>query len=156
MVSCNDRVDTRAANHTIEQDTTLLTTPQVDSSLQWLVGNWKRLNEETGKETFECWAKLDSAHFTGVGFTICNGDTISKELMDLVDSSGIWSFEVKLAQEQEPTIFKVISIKPNEFVCVNDSNEFPKNIQYRMDEQRLKAKIFNTDREVTFDFEKLN
>ena len=40
--------------------------------------------EEKGKETFENWKKINNSEYNGIGFTMKNNDTLSKEEMKIL------------------------------------------------------------------------
>ena len=125
-------------------------------NFDWLTGNWKRLNEEPGKETFEKWYKINENEYSGIGFTLKNNDTISQEKIQLLKSNGSWNLSVKTPDEKQPVKFKILSIKETpEFICGNDSIDFPKRIKYWFEANQLKAKISNDDMEIVFNFEKI-
>ncbi|WP_228438779.1 DUF6265 family protein [Chryseobacterium pennae] len=132
------------------------TTPEKENTanFDWLTGKWKRSNEKAGKETFENWNKISPTEYSGIGFTLQKGDTISKENMKLVNTSGQWSLLVKTPKEKQFIKFKVTELKNNEFVCVNDSLDFPKRIQYSSEGKKLKAMISNEKMKIPFEFEK--
>ena len=48
-------------------------------NFDWLLGNWERLHEEQGKETFENWKKISQNEYSGIEFTIQGSDTIKEE-----------------------------------------------------------------------------
>jgi galactokinase/mevalonate kinase-like predicted kinase len=62
---------------------------------------------------------------------------------------------VKVPEEKEATEFKMAEIKSGEFVCTNDSIDFPKQIHYWMDGKKMKATISNEKMEILFEFEKI-
>jgi hypothetical protein len=105
-------------------------TTQPTENFDWLLGNWKRTNEEKGKETFENWKKINNSEYNGIGFTLKNKDTLSKEEMKIVEKNGEWNLIVKTREEKEPTKFKMSELKSDKFVCVNDTIDFPKRIEY--------------------------
>jgi hypothetical protein len=43
----------------------------------------------------------------------------------------------------------------DKFICVNDSIDFPKRIQYWLEKDKLKAKISNEKMDISFEFEKV-
>lgn len=130
------------------------TKTETTENLDWLTGNWKRVNEEAGKETFENWEKISPGRYSGIGFTMQNGDTISQEKMDIIETKGRWTLFVKMPNEKEPTTFQMTELKSNKFVCVNDSIDFPKRIQYWIEGNKMKANISNDEMEIPFEFEK--
>jgi len=128
---------------------------EVHSGFDWLNGNWKRLNEEAGKETFENWHKVNATAYSGIGYTIFKNDTVSLEQMSLIESDGKWSLLVKTPGEKEAVEFEMIEHGNNRFVCKNDLIDFPKRIEYRMEGDKLKAKVSNEKVDIPFEFEKI-
>ncbi|WP_312423076.1 DUF6265 family protein [Epilithonimonas sp.] len=125
-------------------------------NFDWLTGKWKRLNEEAGKETFENWNKINPNEYSGIGFTIKNGDTINQEKIKLIKSNEKWALLVKTPDDKEPIKFKMLEQKtPTEFTCVNDSIDFPKRVQYWSEGGKLKAKVSNDKIQIPFEFEKI-
>lgn len=123
-------------------------------NLDWLLGKWKRLNDEKGNQTFENWTKVSPREYAGIGFTLQNGDTISQEQMTFRESDGTWKLLVKTPEEKTPVEFKMSELSKNKFVCMNDSIDFPTKIRYWKEGERLKASISNKSMEIPFDFEK--
>lgn len=76
-------------------------------NFDWLLGSWKRNNEEAGKSTFEIWKKTNSYEYIGLGYTMQNGDTIKQEKIKLIKLNGKWNLEVKVPEEIESIIFKM-------------------------------------------------
>lgn len=128
---------------------------EMAGNLDWLTGNWKRLNEEEDKETFENWEKISSSEYTGIGFTMQKSDTISQEKMDIIQKNGKWTLYVKMPYENEATTFEMMELKNNEFTFVNDTIDFPNKIQYWIEGDKMNAKISNAEMEIPFVFEKI-
>tara|TARA_Y100000768_G_C23942263_1_gene665701 strand:- start:919 stop:1431 length:513 start_codon:yes stop_codon:yes gene_type:complete len=126
-------------------------TPDFD----WLVGKWKRLNEEEGKETFENWEKVSATEYTGLGYTLQNGDTISQEQMMLVKHKNEWDIMVKTPEEKEAVIFPVSAFNEGTFTCNNDSIDFPNTIKYWKEGEHIFATIANEEMRIQFEFERL-
>ncbi len=127
----------------------------VSENADWLSGKWKRTNDEAGKETFENWDKISAAEYSGHGFTLQSGDTVSQEKMRIVETDGKWSLLVTMPPAITATKFDVTIVNDKEFVCVNDSNDFPKKIRYWLEGEKMKAVISNDEMNIAFDFEKL-
>ncbi|KFC33507.1 hypothetical protein FF18_08900 [Elizabethkingia anophelis] len=128
---------------------------KIEENLDWLNGDWKRLNDKDGKETFESWKKINSSEYSGIGFTMKKKDTVSQEQMSLIKSNGEWSLFVKTPNEKKPIKFKMTELNEDKFVCINDSIDFPKRIQYWIENGKLKAKISNEKMEIPFEFKKV-
>ena len=45
----------------------------------WLVGDWKRMNDSEGQQTYENWRKINSKEYVGSGCTLEGIDTVFKE-----------------------------------------------------------------------------
>ncbi|WP_039054389.1 DUF6265 family protein [Sphingobacterium sp. T2] len=154
VLSCNQNTKTNQ-NENLETESNTKNETEMTGNLDWLTGNWKRLNEEAGKETFENWEKISPNQYSGIGFTIQKGDTISQEKMDIIETNGKWTLFVKAPDEKEATTFEMAELKNNEFTFVNDSIDFPKKIRYWIEGDKMQATISNDEMEIPFEFEKI-
>ena len=148
ILSCNQ-------NSNENQSENIETETKNVENFDWLIGKWKRLNNEVGKETFENWEKISPKEYSGIGFTIQKEDTVSQETMNIIENDGKWILFVKMPNEKEPTKFKNAQLKNNEFIFVNDSIDFPKKIKYWIDGEKIKATVSNEEMEIPFEFEKV-
>jgi len=154
VLSCNQNTKTNQ-DENLETESNTKTETEMPKNLDWLTGKWKRLNEEAGKETFENWDKISPSEYSGIGFTMQKGDTVSQEKMDIIGTNGKWILFVKMPNEKEATAFQMAELKNNEFTCINDSIDFPKKIRYWIEGDKMKAKISNGEMEIPFEFEKI-
>lgn len=122
-------------------------------NFDWLVGNWERVNGEEGFETFETWKKKDR-YYSGLGYTLLKEDTIFKEELQLFEDNGQWILKVK-GQNEAPTPFILTELNPEFFVAENDTNEFPKKIIYKIENDSLKANVSTSEFDVNFEFVKI-
>jgi len=150
VLSCNQNSKTNQTENSQAESKT-----ETTENFDWLTGKWKRLNEEAGKETFENWDKISATEYSGIGFTIQKGDTVSQEKMNIIEKDGKWTLLVKMPNEKEPTKFKNAELKNNEFVFVNDSIDFPKKVKYWIEGEKIKATVSNEKMEIPFEFEKI-
>jgi hypothetical protein len=127
----------------------------VEENFDWLVGDWKRTNNEEGKETFESWKKESDTEYLGFGFTIQEKDTISQEKIRLVKENSKWNLHVIAPGDTAPTTFKISSFDANSFTCLNPENEFPKKISYSLEGEKLKAVISGGGMEIPFEFKRI-
>lgn len=141
-------------DRTLQQATAVENGDEREVGLDWLVGNWKRLNDSAGSKTFENWEKVSSSKYVGVGYTLKKGDTVSREAMTLIQSKGAWSLQVKSPEEKQPTVFNMQELSDKQFVVANDVIDFPKKIRYWMSHDTLKAQISNDKMQIMFLFEK--
>ncbi|CAL2081828.1 conserved hypothetical protein [Tenacibaculum sp. 190524A05c] len=117
----------------------------------FLIGKWKRINEDSTKTTHEVW----NQDFSGMGYTLKDNDTVFKEILNIIDIKGKQYFQVT-GVNQQPTLFVVTELTDKSIICKNDQNEFPKEISYWMEEGKLKAKVANEDFAIDFVFEKID
>ena len=115
----------------------------------FLIGNWKRLNDKPGSQTFENW----NPDFKGLGYTIKNGKTSFSEQLSIIKINDTLHLQV-VGVNENPTLFKFTEQTDTSFVCENSQNEFPKTIKYILDKGNLKAEVSNDDFRIDFIFEK--
>ncbi|MEN8227656.1 MAG: DUF6265 family protein [Bacteroidota bacterium] len=127
----------------------------LNENFDWLLGNWKRNNEEEGKETFEVWIKISSSEYSGIGFTMQNGDTLKQEKIRLIKPGEEWILEVQPQDEPNPITFSMTSHKEQEFICENEELDFPKLIKYWKSKNKLNALVSGDDMEIPFEFERV-
>ena len=97
------------------------------------------------------WTKVSKDKYRGLGCTIHNGDTIFKEELKLFNLEKEWVLEVSGVNES-PTPFHLINHTENGFISENETNEFPKKIEYKRQNDSLLANISDDSTEITFNF----
>lgn len=117
----------------------------------WLLGKWKRINNQPEKLTYEFW----NDGFSGIGFTLKEKDTVFKEVLDIIQKNDSLYLKVTGVNEK-PTLFAFTKQTDTSFTAENKKNEFPKTIQYWTENNQLKAKVANDEFSIDFVFEKLN
>ncbi|UBM58169.1 DUF6265 family protein [Marinilongibacter aquaticus] len=125
-------------------------------TFDWLLGNWERMHEEKGKHTFENWEKVSKNEYTGISFTMQNGDTIKQEKIRLLRQSDHWVLSVKVPEEKESIAFPVTELKSDAFLCTNDTLDFPKQIKYWKNGRKINAKVSGDALEIDFEFERID
>lgn len=151
LFSCGEKNKT---NSTTDKD--LIESTTTSENFDWLLGNWKRNNEEPGKETFEIWNKKNNSEYYGLGFTMQNGDTIKQESIKLIKLDGKWNLEVKAPDDTEAIIFKMTKFNKEEFICENEELEFPKLIKYWKNKSKINALVAGDGMEISFEFERIS
>ncbi|PIB35790.1 hypothetical protein BFP72_10485 [Reichenbachiella sp. 5M10] len=148
-LSCN-------SNHKETQNTLTDSITRTDNTehFDWLLGQWQRLNEEEGKETYEYWHKVSDTEYTGLGFTMQASDTIWQEQMRLVKHDKNWNLTIQSPGESVPTTFKGTAHSATEFTCTNNEISFPNRITYWSSNDRLFATVDGGDLSLSFEFEK--
>ncbi len=117
----------------------------------FLIGEWKRLNDKPGSQTYEMW----NTNLVGMGYTIKGTKRSFQEILSIVKINDTLHLEVKGVNEK-PTLFKFTNQTDTSFVCENPKNEFPKKITYIKDGKQLKAIVANDDFRIDFVFDKLH
>jgi hypothetical protein len=125
---------------------------RIQTNCDWLVGEWKRTNDEPGMVTKETWLKSNDTTYLGLGYTMKGNERVFEETMILILGSRL---EVRMKGNTEPVIFRMTGNDANSFVVENPKNDFPKKIQYRKTKAGMSAVISDPNREVIFDFEPL-
>ena len=140
------------------QETYVKSTALIEKSenFDWLLGKWKRLNEGEGKKTFENWKKIKKKEYSGIGFTMQNGDTIKQETIRLTKTSGKWNLIVKVPEEPESITFNGVSHSGTEFTCENNEIDFPNKIKYWKNGNKINATVSGGEMKISFEFEKMN
>lgn len=144
ILSCNQNKKQEITKSTQELET-----------FEWLLGNWKRLNEEKGKETFENWKRISEFEYAGIGFTMQNGDTIKQEKIKLNKVNNHWNLTVKTPNETQWTTFTGVNHSKNDFTCENNEIDFPSKIKYWKNGDNFNASVSGGDMIISFEFEKL-
>ena len=122
-------------------------------NIDWIVGNWKRVNDQPNKSTFEKWQKLSSGQYLGIGYTMENKDTVFREDLALIKINGVWNLKVSGVHDHS-VLFPFTKQSKSEFLCENPENDFPKMIYYRRENDRLQATISAGNDKVEFIFMK--
>lgn len=130
-------------------------TVQAPGAFDWLHGDWKRLNEEAGKSTFEVWQKVNDTAYSGFGFTLRDTDTIWQEHMNLLKHGGSWRLEIQSPQDPEPTVFNLTAMEDHSFTFENPEIDFPKRIAYARNEKEIHATVSGEEMEIVFQFQRL-
>jgi len=132
------------------------------SNFDWLLGEWKRTNEQPSKETFASWNKLNKTEYVGSSYTTQKGDTINQEKFKLIKRDMNWDFEIKLKGETKPSVFKMTSSNSQEFICENNAANYtnkkadsPNKIKYWTENSKLYAIISGKKVNIQFVYEKL-
>lgn len=87
--------------------------------------------------------------------TLAGTDTVSFERITITDNNGDLYYVVN-APGDTAVSFKFTSLKENEFICENETHDFPKKIHYLKTGDRLKATISGDGQAMDFNFVKKN
>lgn len=117
----------------------------------FLIGEWKRLNDKPGSQTYEMW----NTNLVGMGYRMKGQKRTFQEILSIIKINDTLHLEVKGVNE-EPTLFKFTHQTDTSFVAENPKNEFPKKITYIKDGQQLKAIVASDDFRIDFVFDSVN
>lgn len=98
--------------------------------LKPIVGTW--LNKRTRGDIYETWTRKGEKEFSGMSYTLANGDTTPLEKVRLyIQKSEIVYAPVAAGQNgDKEVLFKLKTIDGNRFVFENLQHDFPKRIVY--------------------------
>ena len=123
-------------------------------SFDWLIGDWRRTNDDEGQATFEHWHKKAQS-YGGTSYTMVGADTVWQEDVILFENMEDWYLSIKGTHDSIGTNFLLTEIKEGYFKCQNPENEFPKVIEYSEGTNQLNAKISGGGEEMTFSYAKI-
>lgn len=117
----------------------------------FLIGEWKRLNDKPGSQTFEMW----NDNLVGMGYRMTGQKRTFQEILSIIKINDTLHLEVKGVNEK-PTLFKFTNQTDTSFVAENPKNEFPQKITYIKDGKQLKAIVSADDFRIDFLFDRVN
>lgn len=124
---------------------------EVTENFNFLIGDWKRTNDDEGKITYEHWNKK-AQFYGGTGYTMQGADTIWQEEMILFENMQDWYLSITGTHDTTSTNFLVTEIKDGYFKCQNPDNEFPKVIEYSAGDNQLNAAVSAGKDTISFSF----
>ncbi len=119
----------------------------------WLLGKWKKSDDNTQKLTYEYWTKKNDSIFLGHGFILQNNDTIWQEKILLHKQASNWYLDISTPENKNTVRFKLISKQQNKLVFENKTHDFPKTISYWKANDKLYATVANETQKIEFQFE---
>lgn len=126
-----------------------------NDSFDWLVGTWEGVNNTEQEQSFEIWEKLGSQTYRGIGYTLEDGDTVFMEKLSIENVYGVYQYIVRVGDESEkPVHFEMLKVNSSGFMCANPKHDFPKQIEYKLDGERLTATISGDGKSRSFIFRK--
>lgn len=144
-----------SCDNNTEQKTKTENKIETTESFDWLIGKWKRNNDDEGRITFEIWRKINRKEYKGFGYAINKNDTISKEDMTLAKADGKWKLAVVTKEEKTPTYFEITKVEKYSFTCENKEIDFPNKINYWKEGRILKATVSSSDFKIDFVFDRI-
>ena len=130
---------------------------QSDMSIKeiaWMMGNWERTDLKPGKKGYEIWS-LENADMIGMGVSITGSDTTFVEKLSIELVNDVFYYVAEVPGNSEPTRFEVTDLRQNYLKCENPTHDFPKEIIYERDGERLTAIIADGQKRMSFAFRKM-
>lgn len=127
---------------------------EVIKSVDWITGNWVRVNDNKNRSTFEHWNKISEKEYKGFCYTLEQADTVFKEYLRIFHN-GNWYLEVTGVNEN-PTLFNFLDQSDSSFISENKENDFPKKIKYSFSKNNLTAIISDDSTSLSFVFKNIN
>lgn len=106
--------------------------------LAWLAGCWSSVGGEPGSG--ECWLAPAGGAMIGLSRTVRGGKVVAHELVQIRQVDGVLAY-VALPSGQSEATFPLARSGPFELVFENPEHDFPQRIVYRLDGDRLDARI---------------
>ncbi|WP_258101305.1 DUF6265 family protein [Marinoscillum pacificum] len=130
---------------------------QSDMSIKeiaWMMGNWERTDLKPGKKGYEIWS-LENADLVGMGVSITGSDTTFVEKLRIELVNNVFYYVAEVPGNSEPTRFEVTVLRQNYLKCENPTHDFPKEIIYERDGERLTAIIAAGQKKMSFAFREM-
>jgi len=123
--------------------------------LNWLEGKWLNTNPEPGTTGYEQWSAVSANELKGEGKTMKAKDIVFQEKLKILIKDGAIYYVADVQENKEPVYFKFTELSDHGFVCENPEHDFPKQISYSLDGNKLKATISGDGKSIDFLFEKV-
>lgn len=111
------------------------------SEVDWLLGKWKRVNDNNDFQTYEFWEMGRDDQLKGIGFSLQGKDTTFVERLTIEERDGQLYYIADTRENDDPVAFKFASLSNNQFVSENPEHDFPKMITYLLEGDRMTASI---------------
>jgi len=153
-VSCTSKRP--SSSEALDNKTEFYGTNKISTSFDWLIGHWRRVNNDSEKETFEIWKRESNSRYLGHGFIMKELDTLWQERMMLIKQDSVWVFKVKTPGNSDLVTFKLTHSDTNAFTVENPIHDFPNKINYWKSKGRLLARVSGVKDELYYEFERIN
>lgn len=114
------------------------------SDVSWLSGCWEAKIEARGLQITEMWMKPAGGMMIGAGRTIRNGKVVDYEFLRIVEEVDGVFYVAKPTANKDETKFKLTKASAGELVFENPAHDFPQRVIYKLNGNRLNARIEGT------------
>lgn len=112
--------------------------------LKWLSGCWESNDAEKELLITEQWMRPAGGMMIGAGRTVKGGKAVDYEFLRIIEDAGSIFYVAKPTANKEETRFKLIKATANEIVFENPAHDFPQRVMYRLEAEKLLARIEGT------------
>ena len=119
---------------------------------KWLAGKWKRENVSPGKTAYEVWDWNKKTGLKGKGVSLKGTDTTFVEYLKIIEQDEKLYYVAEVSHNAEPTYFEITSVTEKGFVSENPTHDFPKKIEYVLEDNRLTVTISGDGKMIPFSF----
>ena len=123
------------------------------SAFEWLVGSWEKMRVKPGETAGEIWEKYPE-YLSGKGFTIRGTDTVFIEHLKIIQHDGDFFYVATVSHNPAPVFFKMTEISATGFISENPEHDFPKKIEYSMQDGIITATISAGTKQIPFRFQR--
>jgi len=125
----------------------------VHPAMDWIIGTWVGGVDSEGLESREVWTKVSEDRYAAEAETKKNGVIVTSEHMEISLQDGHHCLIVEHG-DADPVIFNFTFEDEHSFICRNDENDFPKQIEYKNEGEQLVAIISDGAPMMEFHFQR--
>lgn len=122
-------------------------------NFEWMSGDWYMRGD--GYTIYEHWDGKSEHVMEGYSIsTNDKGDTLGREELRIIKIDNEYFYIAKPSKKKNPTTFKMTVDSVRKVSFYNETNEFPKLIEYKRMGDSLFAKISNNEKSMIFKFKR--
>lgn len=152
LLACNQQLATRVGpvplpNSFIDSQNEIVMKAQ---EFNFLEGNWIRINDDEGLQTYENWKRKSPVEFIAKSFSVSNNQVVWEENSSLKITHNKVILKIKTSPLKS---INYSCSKTNELdyiICTNYNNDYPNKIEYWMQNDTLNSKISGGGPDVSF------
>lgn len=110
----------------------------------WLTGCWQMHDPTKNLRITEQWMAPDGGAMLGMSRTVRNGKMTGHEFLRLVRDEISVIYVSRPSQNSSDTTFRIMKWSSNEVTFANPAHDFPQRIVYKLDGDKLNARIEGT------------
>ncbi len=120
-------------------------------NFEWMSGDWYMRGD--GYTIYEHWDGKSEHVMEGYSIsTNDKGDTLGREELRIIKIDNEYFYIAKPSKKKNPTTFKMTVDSVRKVSFYNESNDFPKLIEYKRKGDSLFARISNDEKSMIFKF----